>query len=164
MPLLCRYFVSLTWIRPRKPKLGQFWHTPTIPVCQYCHYSPVITIIGPFKHMFAGLLHFRPHSTPAPHSNRAPHSTPALTLLPPPSPLLPLTQIPPLTPLPLLTALPPPPPLHSHPSLKSRPSLHPAPPSIHAPYLLTIYLILRGIYCGLTLEYNRDYSSPHRKC
>ena len=27
--------------------------------------------------------------------------------------------------------------------------------------LLPIYLILRGIYCGLTLEYNHDNSSPH---
>ena len=30
--------------------------------------------------------------------------------------------------------------------------------------LLSIYLILRGIYCGLTLEYNHDISSPHLKC
>ena len=27
--------------------------------------------------------------------------------------------------------------------------------------LLPIYLILRGIYCGLTLEYNHENSSPH---
>ena len=27
--------------------------------------------------------------------------------------------------------------------------------------LLPIYLILRGIYCGLTLEYNHDNISPH---